>query len=520
MAVEPSTVADHPRLGALRTSVGAVAILTAVGLAVRVAVASQDLFADELSTYWIVSTNDLGGVISAVNSDAEITPPLSFVLAWLSTRIDLSAELLRLPSVIAGTLTIPAVFWLGVRTTGRTAGLIAAALTTLAPFMIYYSAEARGYAIMMAFVVLSTLALLAAVDGRRTWAWALYALFSVAAVYTHYTSVFVLAAQLGWVLWAHPEARRPALLANAAAAAAYIPWLWGFKNDLESPTTDILSALQPFDVHSVRLSLEHWSVGYPYGTVVGLRELPGTPALVLLGLAVVVTVIALAVRGRDGRLRPGEWPLDRRGTLVFLLALATPVGAALFSWVGSTTVFSTRNLAASWPGLALAGGTLVAAAAPRLRIAAAVLALACFAIGAAKLLEERYERPDYTDVANFIERTARPGDVVIDESAVLSPGPLSHLDTVLDPPGPVVRSRAPQEHDHPFNVFDKFVTPDAAARRAVALARGRRIFLVTDALGARIERPLRPYRLEETRLYRGLLRLVVRVYRGPASRPG
>jgi 4-amino-4-deoxy-L-arabinose transferase-like glycosyltransferase len=520
MAVEPSTVADHPRLGALRTSAAAVVVLTVVGLALRLAVASQDLFADELSTYWIVSTHGLGGVISTVNSDAEITPPLSFVLAWLSTRIDLSAELLRLPSVIAGTLTIPAVFWLGVRTTGRTTGLIAAAITALAPFMVYYSAEARGYAIMMAFVVLSTLALLAAVDGRRTWAWALYALFSVAAVYTHYTSVFVLAAQFGWVLWAHPEARRPALLANLAAAAAYIPWIWGFKNDLESPTTDILSALQPFDVHSVRLSLEHWSVGYPYGTVVGLRELPGTVALVLLALAVIVTVVALALRGRGGRLRPGEWPLDRRGALVFALALATPVGAAVFSWVGSTTVFSTRNLAASWPGLALAGGTLVAASSPRLRMAAAALALACFAIGAVKLLEERYERPNYSAVAAFIDGSARPGDVVIDESAVLSPGPLSHLDAVLDAPGPVVRSRAPQQHDHPFNVFDKFVTTDAAAHRAVALAHGRRIFLVTDVLGAHIERPLGPYRLDETRVYPGLLRLVVRVYRDPASRQG
>ena len=89
--------------------------------------------------------------------------------------------------------------------------------------------------------------MLLAVDGRRRSAWVLYAAASAGAVYTHYTSVFVLAAQLLWLLWAHPEARKPALLANAAAAAAYLPWLGGFRNDLESPTTKILSALQPFD---------------------------------------------------------------------------------------------------------------------------------------------------------------------------------------------------------------------------------------------------------------------------------
>ena len=40
--------------------------------------------------------------------------------------------------------------------------------------------------------------------------------------------------------------------------------------------------------------------------------------------------------------------------LMVVLALAARVGAALFSAIGTTNVFSTRNLAASWPGLALA----------------------------------------------------------------------------------------------------------------------------------------------------------------------
>jgi hypothetical protein len=237
-------------------------------------------------------------------------------------------------------------------------------------------------------------------------------------------------------------------------------------------------------------------------------------------VATVVVLVGLALRRRHGELRPGAWPLDRRTALVFLLAFATPVAAALFSAFGTTTVFSTRNLAASWPALALASGALIAAAGPRLRIAAATLAIACFAIGAVRLLEDSYQRPDYTAVANFIERSARPADVVIDESAVLSPGPLSHLDTVLHRDGPVLRSRAPQQHDHPFNVFDVFVTPEQSARRAVELAHGARIFLVTDVAGARIQRPLRSYRVVDSRVYRGLLKLVVRVYAPRGARQG
>ena len=50
------------------------AALTALGAALRLGIAGQSLFADELSTFWIVSTNDLGGVVSTVHTDAEITP--------------------------------------------------------------------------------------------------------------------------------------------------------------------------------------------------------------------------------------------------------------------------------------------------------------------------------------------------------------------------------------------------------------------------------------------------------------
>jgi Dolichyl-phosphate-mannose-protein mannosyltransferase len=482
-----------------------VVLLTAVGFAIRLAVAHESIFGDEVSTWWIVSTNGLGGVVSTVHSDAEITPPLFFVAAWLTTQIDLTPELVRAPSLLAGAASIPLVYLLGVRTVGRTSAVVASALTALSPFLIYYSAEARGYALMMASVALSTLAMLLAVDTRRARWWVLYAVGSCAAVYSHYTAVFVLGPQLVWLLWAHPESRRPALLANLGAAAGFAPWLSGLRADFNSPTTEILSEINPLDWGFAWASLSHAAVGYPYRST-GLDELPGTAALVLLVLAVALAITGVAVRAFRARREARFTSPDRRLVLVIALALAVPVGEAAVSAVG-TNLFGGRNLVAGLPAFVLCLATLLVAAGPRLRFVTVALALACFAFGSVKMLDQL--RPDYRAAAEIIDSQAASGDAVID-AAVISPGPYSPLDLELRRPHRVIRSGKPQERDRPFGVFDRPVSPERAAARAIAAAHGGRIFVVSipsaneRGLRGRPPRPsaFRPrYRLVETRTF-------------------
>jgi 4-amino-4-deoxy-L-arabinose transferase-like glycosyltransferase len=439
------------------------------------------------------------------------------VLGWLSLKVGPDPEWVRLPSLLAGTATIPLVYLLGLRTVGRAAGMIGAALIALAPFMIYYSAEARGYALMMAFVTLSTLAMLLAVDrGRARW-WVVYGLASCAAVYTHYSCVLVLGAQFVWLLWAHSEARRPALITNVAAAVLYLPWITGFLADLDSPTTDILEALQPFDGYHARLALTHWSFGYPYSTVAPVRDLPGDVGLTLLALSVVIALGGVAVTRFRGTERPALPMPGRRMALPFVLALATPVGGALAAAAGNSSLFGTRNLAPSWPGLALAGAAVLALAGTRTRAVAAALLVAAFAISAVKVTEDRFSRPDYVDAAAYVDEQAGPRDVVIDGSAARSPGPLSHADAAFRERHTIVRMYQPQERDHPFNVFDRVVPPSEAFRRAAARARGARILVVTDRGQLHELPPLEGYRRVEYREFPGFFQVVVLKYERPAS---
>ncbi len=494
-----SPIAVGGRPLAARISVPALVVvgLMIAGAALRVSVIGQSLFADELSTYWISATHSLGGVVSLMYGTPhiphpEITPPLYFLLAWATSQFGHAPALLRLPSLIAGVLTIPAVYLLGLRTVGRRAALLAATLTTLSPFMIYYSTEARSYGVMMLLTTLSTLAMLLAVDTRRRRWWVAYAVCVCGAFYSHYTCFFVLLVQLAWLLWAHPEVRRPALIANLAAAVAVLPWLPGLINDLDSPTTKILSALSPFTAHDVRISLEHWAIGFPYVDAGGLHALPGTVALVALAGAAVAVVAGLARAVWTLGARRCLERIDRRVVLIFGLALSVPVGEAVVSAV-STHLFGVRNLAASWPALALAGSALAVAAGPWLGYVAAVLGVTAFALASAKMLTTRFARPDYRGAARYAYQHAGRNYAIVDGTGFLSPGPLTGFDLVARPHIAVIRAGSPAERGHPFGTSDAVASNAAVISRAVTAARGGRVIVVAYKSANPHQPPLGPF---------------------------
>jgi Dolichyl-phosphate-mannose-protein mannosyltransferase len=488
-----------------------VVALTVVGAALRVVLARQDLFGDELATYWIVSTRGFSGVVDTVATNAEITPPLSFVLSWLTTRIGLAPELVRLPALIAGIASIPLVYAVGRRTVGRPAALLAAALTTLSPFMTFYSAEARGYGVLMALLLLSTLALLLAIEHNGPRWWVLYAVCACLAAYTHYTGVFVLAGQFAWAAWRHPRARRPLLLASGVAALLYLPWLPSLRGDLDSPTTDILGVLSPFDLESARVALGHWIIGFPY-PLQSLSDLPGTPMLVLLTASMGIGACGLFTeRAPMDEPRSGS----RAGVmLVVLLGLATPIGAAVQSAL-STDVFTTRSFAASWPYLALAVAALLTAGRPVLRGLATTLALAAFVVASGLMLHSDVRRPDFARLAEFADE--HPGAVILN-GAAFTPGPLTNFElegSTTD--AQVFRLFAPEQMKTPFTLQDKRPDPTEVSARGVAAADGGPIIFIgrvplPPAMQALVERLPDGYVRTDTKVVQGIFDVQAIVY--------
>jgi mannosyltransferase len=417
-----------------------VTLVTLLGLALRLTHLDKTFVGDELSTLYVVKGTSLLDSLRTVSSDAEISPPLYFALAWLFTKLSSAPEMARVPALLAGTMSIPLVFMVGRRAVGRTAGVIAAVVMALNPFMIFYSTDARGYTVAIALLLGSTLAMLIAVQtGRRRW-WVAYGALTCLCMYAHYTTAFVLGAQLLWLLWAHPEARRAALAANVGAAVAFLPWVPSLLEDFRSPTIDILSQLQGDGFDVKREAFESWAFGYPFNTT---ERVPGEIALAvgIAGLAIAAAFVAVrmlaprfaAIRER-GLDRPPATVEPRGMSLVMLLFLATPFAEAALLFLGGSDLLGARNLNTASSGFALSIGALLVAAGPMIGAACAAAVLAAFAVGAVKSTETSTSTIDFRSAAEFINEHAGPGDVVVDMlSPVLAPVPLTPIDVYLSP---------------------------------------------------------------------------------------
>lgn len=175
-------------------------------------------------------------------------PPLHTLLlnGWLRLAGD-SDFAARYLSVIFGVLAVALTYAAGARI-DRRVGLIGAGLLALSPLAVYYSQETRGYALLLALVLIATWAGLHLLTGdhRRRMGW-LYVAAMSAALYTHYFAAFVWAAiNAAWVIGVGAALfyRKGAqhapfdsklyvssrfifswLIAQAAIGALFAPWL-------------------------------------------------------------------------------------------------------------------------------------------------------------------------------------------------------------------------------------------------------------------------------------------------------
>jgi len=141
----------------------AVAGLTLVGLALRVAAARGGLWTDEAwSVVYAAEARDPIGVFIRINHDNNH----HLYSLWLQAIGPAASPMLaRAPAVVAGSLCIVVAALIADRRSRR-AGIVAALLFAISPSLVVFGSEARGYAMMLLAALAMLLLVSDAVDDR------------------------------------------------------------------------------------------------------------------------------------------------------------------------------------------------------------------------------------------------------------------------------------------------------------------------------------------------------------------
>jgi mannosyltransferase len=374
--------------------------LTALAAALRFSTLGlQSYHHDEIVTASRILGGGFWHAMSAVGA-SESAPPLYYTLAWLWTQLTGTGEVgLRSISALAGVATVPVAYLIGASLRDRRAGIAAAALLAVNPMMLWYSQEARAYALFALLTAVSLLYFLRALNGGHRRDLLAWGAFSALALATHYFAVFPVAAEAAWL------ARR--------RGRACLRGLWIIV------LTGLL--LAPLAIQQISIDHAEWIGNHPLGRrlweagmtfMVGetgdIIARPVNPLLALIpALLVVSALVLLLVRAGPGERRAAGIPAAIAGATV-----ALPVLLALVS--PSRDYVLGRNLMpALVPLLVTVAIALTARRAGRLG-AVGGLALAVYFLGFCVLasLSPSFQRPDWDAVGAKLGQPAAPRAIV------------------------------------------------------------------------------------------------------------
>jgi len=353
---------------------------------------------------WSQSSGTLGNLLASVAADNY--PPLHNLILWMSMPVLGDSETaLRLPSALLGLLAVLLLYPLGTLLAGRSAGLASAALLAVSPFHIWYSTEARMYALLAATGLLFLLAALKVLQ-RPSGPWLLtLAIGGAFFLYSHIYALLGFAAvglvcailALRDIIGAQTVRASNTFLACFAMAGStllFLPWLVILANRARS------------------VADEGFWIAYPdlpflKGMVFNIT---GSLALfwLLLALALTGILLALVVPKRNG---PGLSNF-RALTVCSAYTFGPPLLAYLYSVLVQPILFD-RYLIAAWPGLLLLAATAAQRLLPHIAPLALLLATLLLSFPELKFTLLEKIRPEWRLIARDYQTGRQPEDRLV-----------------------------------------------------------------------------------------------------------
>jgi uncharacterized membrane protein len=319
----------------------------------------------------------------------------------------------RALSLLLGIATVILAYLLGRRLFDRRVGLAAALIVAIVPFHVYYSQEARMYA-LLGFAAMATTYFFVRAWNDGGWGnWIAFAAFGVLTLYAHNLGVMFLAALDLWVLWAwfRPGGARwhnfrPLLVSHLLILVLFAPWLIVVPSQLDK----IQQAYWVEQPGLAKLIQTILIFNFAYDN----QSLPGwlLPLVLFFSLLIPVIIAFELIRQRKTR--------DQQSgqSALYSLLLFLTIIPVLLTFVASQIqpVYIARALLPSalmYYGLVAA--VLIAGSAPKpVRWG---LLLPSAAIVAASLINHYtyagFPRPPFDEAAAFLRAHYQPADVIV-----------------------------------------------------------------------------------------------------------
>jgi 4-amino-4-deoxy-L-arabinose transferase-like glycosyltransferase len=355
---------------ARRPGIGAVVALTIVGAVLRfINLAHPPLLFDEAATYTRV-VGSFRELLAILRYDG--FAPLHYELYWgLGKLTTLSPVMMRLIPAIAGTLMIPAMYFLARQVASRRVATLASALACFSSYLLIYSRDAKMYMELWLCAALFVAALLWWMRTGKRIAWLTWVAAGTAMNGLHALGLCVVGVAVAIVL-THPLLTRRKLLlaltgltiACAGLAGHYLFFnQWGREVEQAGWRRSGLDWIgqrnrqfsKPFLMWDTTAS---WMLSYR-----SPRPPVDPPMRVIVPVAIVSSVVlALLVIGSmpwPARLRdddPHEIPIGRGMLWMAMWVVLPAIGFYAVSFIGNHDIWNARYLAIVWP----AGAVLMA----------------------------------------------------------------------------------------------------------------------------------------------------------------
>jgi 4-amino-4-deoxy-L-arabinose transferase-like glycosyltransferase len=194
-------------------------------------IGEQELWWDEAFSFLMATIpSGIGEALRLENS-----PPLYYLALRFWVFVTGTSETtIRLLSALCGTLFVVTVLWAGRQLFDARVAFWSGLFAAVAPFHIYFSQEARPYALASLALMSAYVLLWRAIDHKNVIPWLWVSLAALIAVYSHYFSVIALLPTI-LLVWAHPSTPQDRTIWRRYWAAVmscgllYAPWLlWSF----------------------------------------------------------------------------------------------------------------------------------------------------------------------------------------------------------------------------------------------------------------------------------------------------